>query len=338
MLPGGGAFCKEKGADGRMQPRSWKGDLGPYLPPRVREMLASVDEDAPLEEIRLRAGQPLQLCFTGCERLIYAVGGRPAVSAQDCADTLSRVCEQSLYAWEEELKSGFVTLPGGYRVGVCGRAVGHDGVPARLTDVTSLNFRIGGAVEGAALPVLPLLADGAGLPRSTLVLSAPGCGKTTLLRDLARLCATGAAGVRPCRVGVVDTRFELAGSLRGVPQFDLGPRTDVLSGCTKAVGMRLLVTAMSPEVLVADELSTAADVEAAQEAAACGVRLLAGVHAGEPQTLLARPPLRELLRARLFDRYVLLGRSRGVGTVEGVFDGELRQLAAEAAPCCGRSL
>lgn len=102
--------------------------------------------------------------------------------------------------------------------------------------------------------------------------------------------------------------------------------------------MRLLVTAMSPEVLVADELSTAADVEAAQEAAACGVRLLAGVHAGEPQTLLARPPLRELLRARLFDRYVLLGRSRGVGTVEGVFDGELRQLAAEAAPCCGRSL
>lgn len=133
MLPGGGAFCKEKGADGRMQPRSWKGDLGPYLPPRVRDMLASVDEDAPLEEIRLRAGQPLQLCFTGCERLIYAVGGRPAVSAQDCADTLSRVCEQSLYAWEEELKSGFVTLPGGYRVGVCGRAVGHDGVPARLT-------------------------------------------------------------------------------------------------------------------------------------------------------------------------------------------------------------
>ena len=186
MLPGGGAFCKEKGADGRMQPRSWKGDLGPYLPPRVREMLASVDEDAPLEEIRLRAGQPLQLCFTGCERLIYAVGGRPAVSAQDCADTLSRVCEQSLYAWEEELKSGFVTLPGGYRVGVCGRAVGHDGVPARLTDVTSLNFRISRAVEGAALPVLPLLADGAGLPRSTLVLSAPGCGKTTLINLLMR--------------------------------------------------------------------------------------------------------------------------------------------------------
>lgn len=321
----------------KMQQRNWKEDLKPYLPLRVQEMLASVDGESPLEEIRLRAGQPLQLCFTGYERLIYAVGGRAAVSAQDCADTLARVCEQSLYAWEEELKSGFVTLPGGYRVGVCGRAIGQGGVLAHLTDVTSLNFRISRAVEGAATPVLPLLADGTGLPLSTLVLSAPGCGKTTLLRDLARACAQGGPGVRPCRVAVVDTRFELAGCLRGVPQFDLGPRTDVLSGCAKAAGMRLLVTTMSPEVLVADELSTAEDVQAAQETAACGVRLLAGVHAGSPETLLARAPLRELMRARLFDRYVLLGRSRGAGTVEGLFNGELRQLAAEDAVWPGRS-
>lgn len=316
-----------------MEQRSWKDDLQPYLPQRIVQMLAAIEAAAPLEEIRVRAGKPLQLCFTGYERLIYAAGGRPAASAEDCAETLSRVCERSLYAWEEELRRGFITLPGGYRVGVCGRAIGTGGAIERMTDVTSLNFRISRAVPGAATPVLPYLADGDGLPYSTLVLSSPGCGKTTLLRDLARQCACGGPGIRPCRVAVVDARYELAGCIRGVPQFDLGPRTDVLSGCGKADGMRLMVTTMSPQVLVADELSSEQDVSAAQEAAACGVRLLAGVHAGSPEMLLARSPLRELLQARLFDRYVLLGRSRGVGTVEGVFNGELRRIAAGGAPC-----
>lgn len=322
-----------------MQQLFWKTDLQAYLPPRIREMLDVIRGDAPLEEIRLRANQPLQLCFTGYERLIYAIGGRPAVSAEDCADTLARVCEQSLYAWEEELRNGFITLPGGYRVGVCGRAIGQDGRMERLSDVTSLNFRISRAVEGAATPLMPTLADGSGLPYSTLVLSPPGCGKTTLLRDLARQCAYGAPGIHPCRVAVVDARYELAGSLRGVPQFDLGPRTDVLSGCTKAEGMRLMIATMSPQVLVADELSSEADVRAAQEAAGCGIRLFAGVHAGSPEMLLTRSPLRELLQARLFDRYVLLGRSRGVGTVEGVFNGELRRIGAQGGAACNeRSL
>ena len=320
-----------------MQQQNWKRDLAPYLPARVQEMLHTVADDAPIEEIRLRAGQPLQLCFTGFERLIYAVGGRPAVSGEDCADTLARICEQSIYAWEEELRNGFITLPGGYRVGVCGRAVGQDGRLERITDITSLNFRISRAIEGVCTPLLPLLADG-GLPCSTLVLSAPGCGKTTLLRDLARRCAYGAPGIRPCRVAIVDARYELSGSVRGVPQFDLGPRTDVLTGSSKAEGMRLMITTMSPQVLVADELSTEADVNAAIEAVACGVRLLAGVHAGGPETLLNRPPMRELLRAKLFDRYVLLGRSRGVGTVEGVFNAELRCIGEGAAVCSEKSL
>ena len=222
-------------------------------------------------------------------------------------------------------------------MGVCGRAVGQDGRLERITDITSLNFRISRAIEGVCTPLLPLLADG-GLPCSTLVLSAPGCGKTTLLRDLARRCAYGAPGIRPCRVAIVDARYELSGSVRGVPQFDLGPRTDVLTGSSKAEGMRLMITTMSPQVLVADELSTEADVSAAIEAAACGVRLLAGVHAGGPEALLSRPPMRELLRAKLFDRYVLLGRSRGVGTVEGVFNAELRCIGEGAAVCSEQSL
>ena len=293
-----------------MEQRSWKDDLQPYLPQRIVQMLAAIESAAPLEEIRVRAGKPLQLCFTGYERLIYAAGGRPAASAEDCAEMLSRVCERSLYAWEEELRQGFITLPGGYRVGVCGRAIGSGGAIERMTDVTSLNFRISRAVPGAATPVLPYLADGDGLPYSTLVLSSPGCGKTTLLRDLARQCACGGPGIRPCRVAVVDARYELAGCIRGVPQFDLGPRTDVLSGCSKADGMRLMVTTMSPQVLVADELSSGQDVSAAQEAAACGVPVLTTLHAATGCEVCLRTGIEDLLAEGIFEQVIFVRERR----------------------------
>jgi len=313
----------------------WKHDLLPYLPQRVQEMLRFVREDEAIEEIRLRAEKPLQLCFADRDRLVYASRGRPAVTAEDCRETLERVCERSLYAWEDELKNGFITLAGGYRVGVCGRTVSRDGRAERMMDVTGLNFRISRAVVGVSQKLLPSISDGR-FPYSTLVISAPGCGKTTMLRDLARQCSYGGYGVQPCRVGVVDSRYELAGSIRGVPQFDLGPRTDVLSGSGKAEGMRLMVASMSPHVLIVDELSFAEDIEAAREAAACGVRLLAGAHAGDVSMLIERPTFRELIRSRLFDRYVLLGRSHGVGTVEAVFDAACKPIS-ETVQCLNRS-
>ena len=228
-----------------MEQQGWRRVL-PYLSDRVAALLSEVPDTLPIEELRLRAGQPLELCYAGRDRLLYAPGGRPGATAQDCEETLRRITENSLYAWEEELRRGFLTLPGGCRVGLAGRAVQEKQGVSRLVDVTGLCIRIARAVRGAAERAAPYLLDGQGGLCSTLIVSAPGAGKTTLLRDLVRIASCGAQGLRPARVSVVDTRYELAGAVRGEPQFDLGPRTDVLSGCGKAEGARMMIAAMSP--------------------------------------------------------------------------------------------
>jgi len=301
----------------------WRTQIFPYLPKQVRAVLEETDASVRVEEIRFRAGQPMQLCLSDGELLLREYA---PISAEDCAEILRLICENSIYAWSEELRSGFLTLPGGCRVGIAGRAVLENGQIARITDVTSLCIRVARDCRGVARSVIPFLRDGGGTLRSTLVVSPPCAGKTTLLRDLIRSASCGEAGLCPARVGVVDTRYELAGSVRGVPQFDLGPRTDVLSGGTKAEGMRMLLLSMSPELLAADELGTIEDLAAVTEAAGCGVRVLASVHSGSSAMLQKRGSLQRLLASGLFERYVVLSRRCGAGTVEGIYDAALRPM------------
>ena len=304
----------------------WRKILRAYLPNAVFAALEALDDTAPIEEIRLRAGRPIHICLSNRERFLNPAGDVLYVTAEMCEETLQRICDHSVYAWTEELRNGFLTLPGGFRVGITGRAVYENGMLARFSDVTGLCIRIGRSCIGSAKNCIPYLADADGLLLSTLIVSAPCAGKTTLLRDLIRSASCGDAGLQPCCVGVVDTRYELAGCVRGMPQFDLGPRTDVLSGSGKAEGLRLLLMTMSPKLLAVDELAAEVDFAAATEAAACGVRMLASVHSGSAAMLQKRGLLRPLLGSGLFERFVVLSRRCGPGTVEGIYDAAMRLL------------
>ncbi len=308
------------------QTADWRERLAPYLTAGLNAMLGNLSEVSGAEELRIRAGQPLQLVSDRSERLLFAPGGRPAASAQDVVEIFARLCEQSVYAFAHELRGGYVTLPGGFRVGVAGRSVMEDGRLHHIADVTSLNIRIPRQAAGAATALLPSITDSAGRVLPTLIVSPPGCGKTTMLRDIARQSAGGLGPLSPMRVAVVDTRCELAGAWRGAPQFDLGPRTDVQSGGTKADGIRQMLCSMSPELLVTDELSAMEDAWAALDAASAGVHLVASAHAPALGAVMKRPVLYALISARVFERYVLLGRSRGPGTVEAVFDGAFQKV------------
>lgn len=308
-----------------------------FLAPRLRRLLAEAARhaaDGPAgagawEEIRLRAGRPLMVVHRGGD---FFVGpdGRPVaearlaytVEAAEVRQTLELMSGSSLYAWENELRQGFLTLPGGHRVGICGRAVFRDGRLFTLKEIGSLNLRIAREAPGAADRVLPWLIDAGGLPHNTLVFSSPGAGKTTLLRDMARQISCGRPdlGLPGLRVGVADERSELAGAWQGVPRMDLGPRTDVLDGCPKALAITMLLRSMNPQVIASDEIGRSEDAAAIREALRCGVRVLATAHAGSAGELAARPTLRGLLAGAAFTRLVRLGRRERAGAVEEVWD------------------
>jgi stage III sporulation protein AA len=281
-----------------------------------------------VEELRLRVGQPLLIRTSDKDLFLNREGGVTSpnrayfVKREDLACALERMTHSSVYAAEEDLRQGFLTLPGGNRVGVTGEAVLQHGQIQTMKHISSLNLRIARDIWGRGLKILPLLLGADGTFGHTLLISPPRAGKTTLLRDLIRLISNGVPqlGLSGLTVGVVDERGELAGMWQGVPTYNLGYRTDVLDGCPKARGMSMLVRSMAPQVLAMDELGHDDDVTALKDALRTGVRILSTAHASSLEEARSRPTIAHLLEQGVFERLVVLSRKQGPGTVEGVYD------------------
>ena len=313
---------------------AWRAALAPWLPEPLARAVAGLPGDwaARLVELRVRRGKPLLAVAADGEAFV-SPSGRIGADARDALvpdepliqALVDRVCGGSVYAVAEQLRQGFVTLPGGHRIGFGGRAVlGTQQSVHTLTDISSAVIRIARSLPGVARPLLPRLLVARPGRRaqlaSTLVLSPPGAGKTTLLRDLARLASWGVPelGLAGAQVVIVDERSELAGTFRGMPQHDVGPRTDVLDGCPKVEGIHWALRALGPDVLVTDEIGTPADAEAVARAAHSGCTILASAHADDVSQARRRPGLALLFELGVFTRLVVLSRRNGPGTVEQV--------------------
>ncbi len=279
------------------------------LPAGLRRPLEDLPrvEQGRAEEIRLRAGRPMTLVFPEGERPAEP-RGRP-VEPGDLAHVLEIATQASAHTALERVRSGFFTVRGGHRIGLCGSGVVREGRIWNLRQLSSLALRVARQAPGTARPVLDRLAGDGGL-ESTLILSPPGWGKTTLLRDLIRAVSDG-DGLPPCRVGVADERGELAAVWEGVPQFDVGRQTDVMDGCPKGEGLLMLLRGMNPQVLAADEITAPEDVAALEMAANCGVTLLATAHGADLEDLCRRPLYRRLLELGVFRRLILIRREAG---------------------------
>ena len=295
----------------------------------IRRVLGRAGVDfKKVQEIRLRVGAPLLVVYENREYFVSRGGelgtaGRDAhlVTRDELRETMEYISSYSLYAFEEELRQGFITIQGGHRIGVAGRIVAEDKQVRAMKYISFLNVRLSHQILGCADEVMSFLYDGpTGQVRHTLIVSPPRCGKTTLLRDIIRQLSNGSRGRAGVTVGVVDERSELGACYQGVPQNDLGIRTDILDCCPKARGMMMLIRTMAPQVIAVDEIGSREDMEAIGYVMNCGCRLVATVHGSSLEDIRQKPVLREMAGQRMFDRYVILGAGSRAGRVEEIAD------------------
>ena len=259
-----------------------------------------------IQEVRLRSGRPLILVMNSCEKMLDISGNLCdqngqvlKVQFEDIQESLAYICQYSLYAFEDELRRGFITVRGGHRVGIAGQISLENGKIKSIAHVSSLNIRVAHAVKGCGLNVLPLLWEEK-RPCHTLIVSPPGGGKTTLLRDLVRLFSDGTVDHPGISVGVVDERSEVTACYLGVPQNDVGIRTDVLDHCPKAMGIEMLVRSMAPKLIAFDELGDEKDVKAMHYAIHSGCSVLTTLHGDRTEDIRYRCGTLE------FERYIFL--------------------------------
>ena len=301
------------------------------FPQAMRDKWAQAAAQADsLQEIRMRVNAPATVLIgnrewfvDGAGRLLDRQPAGAACSAEELEAVLKHLCQYSVYAFADEIRQGFLTVQGGHRVGLAGQVILEDGNRVRnLKYIRYLNIRIAHEIKGVSDRVLPYLYDRRGDVLNTLLVSPPGCGKTTMLRDIIRHLSDGTKYGQGVNVSVVDERSEIAGSYLGIAQNDVGIRTDVLDGCPKQEGMMLLIRAMAPQVLAVDELGSEGDIRALQMASGCGCRLIATIHGESLEEIRRKKYMRDIMEDRLFERYLVLTKKNGQCQVEGIYDGE----------------
>ncbi len=278
-----------------------------FLPNSIIEVMDSsvylIDD---IEEIRLRAEKPL-IIRTSLDEIVTEY----IVTSEDILTSLERICENSVYTYQNQICGGFITVTGGHRVGITGNAVMEEGRVININHISSLNFRMAREVIDCSRPILKYITDyDNNIIKNTLIVSPPGAGKTTILRDLVRNISNGFNGFRGQNVGLVDERGEIAAMYRGVAQNDVGIRTDVIDNVPKVIGMRLLIRSMAPQVIVADEIGGEDETEIINYAVCSGVSGIFTAHGNNFNDLLLNPTLNELIKLNIIQRLVFLENKR----------------------------
>jgi stage III sporulation protein AA len=277
-----------------------------------------------IEEIRIRIGRPIEVSVSGKPIFLSVY-----VSEEDALQLINNLSQFSFYTLDEELKRGYITIQGGHRVGLAGKVILENGRVKAIREISSFNIRIAREKIGVAHHILPYLYMNHW--RHTMIIGPPQTGKTTLLRDLARVVSTGyeKLDIPPRKVGIVDERSEIAGCVKGVPQLQFGHRVDVLDGCPKAEGMMMLIRSMSPDVLIADEIGREEDADSVLEAANAGIKLMITTHGASLEEIKSRPTIKKILDLKIFERFIELRREETSGLISTVFDHKGNNLMLE---------
>ncbi len=302
------------------------------LPPYIRECMRNIPVQTyeEIQEIRLRAERPILIKVREKEYGLNTRGmcsseGSIILAGDDIKDILNCMSDFSLYSLSEELRQGFITLEGGHRVGIVGKGVIENQTIKTLKYISGMNIRIAHEVIGCSKQIMPYIIS-RNKVYHTLIVSPPGCGKTTLLRDIIYNLSEGFCGYGPYTVGVVDERSEIAACYKGVPQNHIGIRTDVLDGCPKAEGTKMLIRTMRPEVIAVDEIGGEEDCKALEEALNAGISLICSVHGESMEECTRKPYIKEIIQKQLFERIIILSKRKGPCTFENIICGKTGEI------------
>lgn len=274
-----------------------------YLPKGIRKIVQE-NTNENIEEIRIRTSKPLSLKIGQEIKTIEYI-----ISQQEILQTFEKICENSVYSYRRQICDGYITIKGGNRVGIVGSAVIDNGQIININYISSLNFRIARQKIGCSNRVIEDIINlDQNSIYNTLIVSPPGCGKTTLLRDIIRNISNGIKiiGFKGKNVGVVDERGEIAAMYKGIPQNDVGIRTDVVDNMPKPEAMRMLVRSMAPDVIACDEIGSIEDIKAIDYAMCSGVKGIFTAHGNDLEEIKRNPEISKLLKNQIFERMILL--------------------------------
>lgn len=301
------------------------------LSPKLREKIINVQyEDLNIEEIRLRVEKPLIINSNNRDyfynnsinKLDTKNSNSYVVKKEDIEQTFQLMCKYSIHSFIDDIKKGFITLKGGHRVGIVGKVIIEDGQVKNIKHISSLNIRISREVLNCSEKVLNHIIKSSNEVNNTLIISPPQCGKTTLLRDIVRNLSNGnkVKGFNGIKVALIDERNEISGSYLGIAQMDVGIRTDIIETCPKDIGIIMLLRAMSPNLIVTDEIGSEKEIKALYTALNGGVSLITTVHGNSIEDIRERKELSKLLDKELFKKVIILSAKNGPGTIEKIYD------------------
>lgn len=285
------------------------------LPKKISTEVRSYIYDGLIQEIRIKIGKPIILNLSNEEKILNYIA-----TNEDMKEILVKISNYSLYAYEEEIKQGYITIKGGHRIGLAGECVISQGEIKTIKNISSLNIRISKEVPGCSNKLMPMITEGDRI-YNTLIVSPPKCGKTTILRDIAKNISNGMYTIKlkGKKVVIIDERSEVAASYNGIPQMNVGIRTDILDNCLKKTGMLMAIRSLSPEVLICDEIGTLGEVEALNMAFNSGVNIIVTVHGYDIEDIYGRKALKELIDEDILERIIVLSNRKGAGTIEKVY-------------------
>lgn len=274
-----------------------------------------------IQEIRIRTDKPLSIRVENTNRIL-----KHRVTQEETLRIFEKICEGSIYSYKKQICEGFITVKGGHRIGITGNAVMEGDEIINLNYISSLNFRIARQKLECSNEALKYIINmEENNINNTLIVSPPGCGKTTILRDAIRKISNGIKEInfRGRTVGLVDERGEIAAMYKGIPQNNIGIRTDVIDNVTKNKGMRMLVRSMSPEIIACDEIGSKDDIQAINYAICSGVKGIFTAHGKGIEEINLNPEISELLKKNIIERILFLD-SKKRGVISAVYGLDLK--------------